>query len=156
MFSQVQENSPGHRAGLEPFFDFIVSINGSRLVSSAFCTFVCSILYLLKMEFFRLYGTGVYLLVTNKVCYQFVKLIVSKRMKMSNIKYYTWHSNNYFRGLKSLETFTLNVKYLNVFMQKKIILKHLLFLKMSNFCRLTNDSKFVSFLVYISNVTRTR
>ncbi|OBS78099.1 hypothetical protein A6R68_19510, partial [Neotoma lepida] len=30
-FLQVQENSPGHRAGLEPFFDFIVSINGSRL-----------------------------------------------------------------------------------------------------------------------------
>ncbi|XP_060008649.1 Golgi reassembly-stacking protein 2 isoform X3 [Lagenorhynchus albirostris] len=29
--SIVQENSPGHRAGLEPFFDFIVSINGSRL-----------------------------------------------------------------------------------------------------------------------------
>ncbi len=29
---QVQENSPGHRAGLEPFFDFIVSINNSRLV----------------------------------------------------------------------------------------------------------------------------
>ncbi|XP_055253504.1 Golgi reassembly-stacking protein 2 isoform X2 [Moschus berezovskii] len=28
---RVQENSPGHRAGLEPFFDFIVSINGSRL-----------------------------------------------------------------------------------------------------------------------------
>uniref|UniRef100_A0A8D0J5W3 Golgi reassembly stacking protein 2 n=1 Tax=Sus scrofa TaxID=9823 RepID=A0A8D0J5W3_PIG len=28
---KVQENSPGHRAGLEPFFDFIVSINGSRL-----------------------------------------------------------------------------------------------------------------------------
>ncbi|NWR69522.1 GORS2 protein, partial [Centropus unirufus] len=27
----VQKNSPGHRAGLEPFFDFIVSINGSRL-----------------------------------------------------------------------------------------------------------------------------
>ncbi|XP_064419772.1 Golgi reassembly-stacking protein 2 isoform X2 [Latimeria chalumnae] len=27
----VQENSPGHRAGLEPFFDFIVSINGARL-----------------------------------------------------------------------------------------------------------------------------
>ncbi|XP_073485001.1 Golgi reassembly-stacking protein 2-like [Aquarana catesbeiana] len=24
---QVQENSPGHRAGLEPFFDFIISIN---------------------------------------------------------------------------------------------------------------------------------
>ncbi len=28
----MQENSPGHRAGLEPFFDFIVSINNSRLV----------------------------------------------------------------------------------------------------------------------------
>ncbi|MGH0151972.1 UNVERIFIED_CONTAM: hypothetical protein FKN15_021345 [Acipenser sinensis] len=28
----VQENSPGHRAGLEPFFDFIVSINNTRLV----------------------------------------------------------------------------------------------------------------------------
>lgn len=28
---RVQENSPGHRAGLEPFFDFIVSINSSRL-----------------------------------------------------------------------------------------------------------------------------
>ncbi|KAJ0059155.1 hypothetical protein NL108_008597, partial [Boleophthalmus pectinirostris] len=27
----VQENSPGHRAGLEPFFDFIVSINDTRL-----------------------------------------------------------------------------------------------------------------------------
>uniref|UniRef100_A0A8C9Y4C5 Golgi reassembly stacking protein 2 n=1 Tax=Sander lucioperca TaxID=283035 RepID=A0A8C9Y4C5_SANLU len=29
---RVQENSPGHRAGLEPFFDFIVSINNTRLV----------------------------------------------------------------------------------------------------------------------------
>lgn len=28
---RVQENSPGHRAGLEPFFDFIVSINETRL-----------------------------------------------------------------------------------------------------------------------------
>ncbi|KAM8933917.1 Golgi reassembly-stacking protein 2 isoform 2-T2 [Pelodytes ibericus] len=28
---RVQENSPGHRAGLEQFFDFIVSINGLRL-----------------------------------------------------------------------------------------------------------------------------
>ena len=28
---KVQENSPGSRAGLEPFFDFIVAINGSRL-----------------------------------------------------------------------------------------------------------------------------
>uniref|UniRef100_A0A3Q3AHI9 Golgi reassembly stacking protein 2 n=1 Tax=Kryptolebias marmoratus TaxID=37003 RepID=A0A3Q3AHI9_KRYMA len=28
---RVQENSPGHRAGLEPFFDFIVSINHTRL-----------------------------------------------------------------------------------------------------------------------------
>ncbi|KAG7261953.1 hypothetical protein CRUP_032094, partial [Coryphaenoides rupestris] len=30
---RVQENSPGHRAGLEPFFDFIVSINNTRLAS---------------------------------------------------------------------------------------------------------------------------
>ncbi|KAK1165682.1 Golgi reassembly-stacking protein 2-like isoform X1 [Acipenser oxyrinchus oxyrinchus] len=29
---RVQENSPGHGAGLEPFFDFIVSINNTRLV----------------------------------------------------------------------------------------------------------------------------
>ncbi|XP_072297189.1 Golgi reassembly-stacking protein 2-like [Eucyclogobius newberryi] len=28
---RVQENSPGHKAGLEPFFDFIVSINDTRL-----------------------------------------------------------------------------------------------------------------------------
>ncbi|XP_058482851.1 Golgi reassembly-stacking protein 2-like [Solea solea] len=28
---RVQENSPGHRAGLEPFFDFIVAINNTRL-----------------------------------------------------------------------------------------------------------------------------
>ncbi|KAM4608278.1 Golgi reassembly-stacking protein 2-like [Polymixia lowei] len=28
---RVQENSPGHRAGLEPFFDFIVSICDTRL-----------------------------------------------------------------------------------------------------------------------------
>jgi len=32
---QVQENSPGHRAGLEAFFDFIVSIGNTRLVSRA-------------------------------------------------------------------------------------------------------------------------
>ena len=30
---QVQENSPGHKAGLEAFFDFIVSIGNARLVS---------------------------------------------------------------------------------------------------------------------------
>lgn len=35
---QVQENSPGHRAGLEPFFDFIVSINDTRLVRNS-CSF---------------------------------------------------------------------------------------------------------------------
>lgn len=35
IFVQVQENSPGHRAGLEPFFDFIVSINNTRLVKEA-------------------------------------------------------------------------------------------------------------------------
>uniref|UniRef100_UPI00358FDE14 Golgi reassembly-stacking protein 2 isoform X2 n=1 Tax=Myxine glutinosa TaxID=7769 RepID=UPI00358FDE14 len=28
---RVQENSPGHKAGLEPFFDFIVSIGNTRL-----------------------------------------------------------------------------------------------------------------------------
>ncbi|XP_020310957.1 Golgi reassembly-stacking protein 2-like isoform X1 [Oncorhynchus kisutch] len=28
---KVQENSPGHRAGLEPFFDFIISISDTRL-----------------------------------------------------------------------------------------------------------------------------
>ncbi|XP_018540294.1 Golgi reassembly-stacking protein 2 [Lates calcarifer] len=28
---RVQENSPGHRAGLEPFFDFIISIGDTRL-----------------------------------------------------------------------------------------------------------------------------
>ncbi|KAJ8955531.1 hypothetical protein NQ318_001361 [Aromia moschata] len=28
---RVQENSPGSKAGLQPFFDFIVSINGTRL-----------------------------------------------------------------------------------------------------------------------------
>ncbi len=28
---KVQDNSPGSRAGLEAFFDFIVAINGSRL-----------------------------------------------------------------------------------------------------------------------------
>ncbi|KAF8561778.1 hypothetical protein P879_06519 [Paragonimus westermani] len=30
---RVQEGSPGHKAGLEAFFDFIVSINNTRLVS---------------------------------------------------------------------------------------------------------------------------
>ena len=29
---QVQENSPGQVAGLEPFFDFIVAIGNTRLV----------------------------------------------------------------------------------------------------------------------------
>lgn len=28
---QVQDNSPGHKAGLEAFFDFIVAIDGTRL-----------------------------------------------------------------------------------------------------------------------------
>lgn len=30
-FKKVQDNSPGSRAGLEAFFDFIIAINGSRL-----------------------------------------------------------------------------------------------------------------------------
>lgn len=29
---QVQDDSPGAKAGLEPFFDFIVTINGVRLL----------------------------------------------------------------------------------------------------------------------------
>ena len=33
-FSQVQDNSPGHQAGLEPFFDFIISVCDTRLVYS--------------------------------------------------------------------------------------------------------------------------
>lgn len=30
---QVQDNSPGQKAGLEAFFDFIISIGNTRLVS---------------------------------------------------------------------------------------------------------------------------
>ena len=33
---KVQENSPGYIAGLEPYFDFIVAINGERLVCTCF------------------------------------------------------------------------------------------------------------------------
>ncbi len=29
---KVLDNSPGSRAGVEPFFDFIVAVNGIRLV----------------------------------------------------------------------------------------------------------------------------
>ncbi|TNN03027.1 hypothetical protein fugu_000056 [Takifugu bimaculatus] len=32
--AQVHDNSPGHQAGLEPFFDFIISICDTRLVGS--------------------------------------------------------------------------------------------------------------------------
>jgi hypothetical protein len=35
-FPQVLPNSPGEKAGLEPYFDFIVSINGHRLVIDTF------------------------------------------------------------------------------------------------------------------------
>lgn len=40
---QVQENSPAQRAGLEPYFDFIITIGHSRLVSShtLLCFAVC-------------------------------------------------------------------------------------------------------------------
>lgn len=31
----MQENSPGYKAGLEPFFDFIISIENTRLVGLA-------------------------------------------------------------------------------------------------------------------------
>lgn len=30
---QVHDNSPGAKAGLEPFFDYIIAVNGVRLVS---------------------------------------------------------------------------------------------------------------------------
>ena len=30
---RVQDNSPGAKAGLEPFFDYIIAVNGIRLVS---------------------------------------------------------------------------------------------------------------------------
>ena len=33
LLSQVQDGSPGHAAGLEAFFDFIVAIGNTRLVS---------------------------------------------------------------------------------------------------------------------------
>jgi hypothetical protein len=33
---QVQDGSPGQRAGLEAFFDFIVAIGNTRLVSYTF------------------------------------------------------------------------------------------------------------------------
>ena len=32
--TQVLDNSPAQRSGLEPYFDFIVSIDGIRLVST--------------------------------------------------------------------------------------------------------------------------
>lgn len=32
IFLQVQDNSPGYRAGLEAFFDFILAIGKTRLV----------------------------------------------------------------------------------------------------------------------------
>lgn len=40
---QVQENSPAQQAGLEPYFDFIITIGHSRLVSShtLLCFAVC-------------------------------------------------------------------------------------------------------------------
>ncbi len=37
LYLQVQENSPGHKAGLEAFFDFIVAIGNTRLVSGLQC-----------------------------------------------------------------------------------------------------------------------
>lgn len=35
-FFQVQDNSPGSKAGLEAFFDFIVAVGTTRLVSTFF------------------------------------------------------------------------------------------------------------------------
>eukprot|EP00911_Craspedida_sp_UC1_P003014 UC1_evm1s2201 len=39
----VQENSPGERAGLEAFFDFIIAVNGVRLAEdNDFLRVTCS------------------------------------------------------------------------------------------------------------------
>jgi hypothetical protein len=38
-FVQVQDGSPGQKAGLEAFFDFIVAIGNTRLVSYSFRTY---------------------------------------------------------------------------------------------------------------------
>lgn len=38
---QVQENSPAQQAGLEPYFDFIITIGHSRLVSSPTLPLLC-------------------------------------------------------------------------------------------------------------------
>lgn len=38
---QVQENSPAQQAGLEPYFDFIITIGHSRLVSSHVLPLLC-------------------------------------------------------------------------------------------------------------------
>lgn len=45
--AQVQENSPAQQAGLEPYFDFIITIGHSRLVRPPFCLcFACVCLLL--------------------------------------------------------------------------------------------------------------
>lgn len=42
---QVQENSPAQQGGLEPFFDFIIAIGHTRLVSIFSFCFSFSFLY---------------------------------------------------------------------------------------------------------------
>lgn len=45
--AQVQENSPAQQAGLEPYFDFIITIGHSRLVRPLSCLCcVCVSVYL--------------------------------------------------------------------------------------------------------------
>lgn len=58
-------------------------------------------------------------------------------MKMSNIEYDS--HTDYFGGIKSLETFTLCVKYLNLLNRKIIKMKKFAFSKMSDFCWLLTN-----------------
>jgi predicted metalloprotease with PDZ domain len=51
---RVQENSPGSRAGLEPFFDYIIAVNGIRLVRLAFVALWRSVDEANAMAFFIL------------------------------------------------------------------------------------------------------
>ena len=45
----MQENSPGHKAGLEAFFDFVVAIGNTRLVGITIGLVICNILVTMIM-----------------------------------------------------------------------------------------------------------
>lgn len=79
---QVQENSPGHRAGLEPFFDFIVSINNTRLVGNGSKHMMG---YIQGFSFFNLCAFFLLLLLQNKdndTLKDLLKASVEKPVKM--------------------------------------------------------------------------